>query len=101
MAQVEEAAKKRALLPANQIVEQSENNNPQEAPDTRFLSAKNQKVEKQTVAKNRGQFQNVKKAASQKTGPKGDGKVKNVAESEDSKKALAKDLLKVLMPAKP
>lgn len=95
MAQVEEAAKKKGLLlPANQIVEQTETAKSEEAPDTRFLSAQNQKVEKQTVARDRGQFQNVKKSAPQKTGPKGDGKPKNVAVSEESKKAVAKDLFK-------
>lgn len=95
MAQIEELAKKKALLPANQIVEQSDVSANEEAPDNaRFLSAKNQKVKKQTVAAERGQFQNVKKAAPQKTGPKGDGKAKNVATAEESKKQIAKDLFK-------
>lgn len=95
MAQIEELAKKKALLPANQIVEQNEVSANEEAPDNaRFLSAKNQKVKKQTVAAERGQFQNVKKAAPQKTGPKGDGKAKNVATAEESKKQIAKDLFK-------
>ncbi|WP_295900213.1 TonB family protein [uncultured Bdellovibrio sp.] len=95
MAQVEELAKKKALLPANQIVEQSETSTNEEAPENaRFLSAKNQKVQKQTVAKVHGQFQNVKKAAPEKTGPKGDGKQKNVVKAEESKKQITKDLFK-------
>lgn len=95
MAQVEELAKKKALLPANQIVEQNETSTNEEAPENaRFLSAKNQKVQKQTVAKVHGQFQNVKKAAPEKTGPKGDGKHKNVVKEEESKKHIAKDLFK-------
>jgi len=95
MAQAEEAAKKKLLAPANQIVEQSETSSNEEAPDNaRFLSAKNQKVEKQTVAAQRGQFQNLKKATPQNTGPKGDGKAKNVVKDEESKKQIAKDLFK-------
>lgn len=47
-----------------QIVEQEEKSRNQETPnDTRFLSAQNQKVEKQTVATNRGEFRNLKKDA--------------------------------------
>ena len=46
-----------------QIVEQDEKKSDQEAPDTRFLSAQNQKVEKQTVSKNKGEFKNSKKEA--------------------------------------
>lgn len=44
-----------------QIVEQEEKKTNEEAPDTRFLSAQNQKVKKQTVAKNKGLFKNAKK----------------------------------------
>ncbi|KYG60510.1 energy transducer TonB [Bdellovibrio bacteriovorus] len=94
MQQVEAALKKQALS-RNQIVEQSETSANEEVPENaRFLSAKNQKVEKQTQAANRGEFQNLKKAAPQKTGPKGDGKQKNLAKSEESKKQIAKDLFK-------
>ncbi len=46
-----------------QIVEQEVKKTNEEAPDTRFLSAQNQKVEKQTVSKNRGEFKNSKKEA--------------------------------------
>lgn len=94
MQQVEAALKKQALS-RNQIVEQSETSANEEVPENaRFLSAKNQKVEKQTQAANRGEFQNLKKAAPQKTGPKGDGKQNNLAKSEESKKQIAKDLFK-------
>ncbi|MGZ3772918.1 MAG: TonB family protein [Pseudobdellovibrionaceae bacterium] len=100
MAQVEAALqKKAALTPTNQVVEQSEVSANEEIPvNSRFLSAKNQKVEKQTVATNHGQFQNVKKATSEKAGPKGDGKQKSVTKSEESKKAIAKDLFKGFDP---
>ena len=46
-----------------QIVEQDEKKTNEEAPDTRFLSAQNQKVEKQTIAKKKGVFKNAKKEA--------------------------------------
>ena len=46
-----------------QIVEQDLKPSLDEAPETRFLSAQNQKVEKQTVSKNRAEFQNSKKLA--------------------------------------
>lgn len=46
-----------------QVVEQDQKPSTDEAPDTRFLSAQNQKVEKQTVTQNRGEFQNNKKRA--------------------------------------
>lgn len=98
MAQVEAALQRKekaSLAPNNQVVEQNEVSQNEEAPvNSRFLSAKNQKVEKQTVAAQHGQFQNLKKSAPQKTGPKGDGKQKSVATSEDSKKQIAKDLFK-------
>jgi TonB family protein len=58
------------LVLKNQIVEQDEKNKTEEAPDTRFLSAKNQKVEKQTVAKNRGEFKNAGKELKKKAGEK-------------------------------
>jgi len=46
-----------------QIVEQDLKPSIDEAPETRFLGAQNQKVEKQTVTRNRGEFQNSKKRA--------------------------------------
>lgn len=97
MAQVEAALQKKekaALLPNNQVVEQNEVSKNEAPVNSRFLSAKNQKVEKQTVAAQRGEFQNVKKAVPQKTGPKGDGKQKSVAVADESKKAITKDLFK-------
>lgn len=51
----------------NQIVAQDEKSKNQEKPDdTRFLSAQNQKVEKQTVAKDKGEFKNAAKPAAKK-----------------------------------
>ncbi len=44
-----------------QIVEQDEKKSTEEEPDTRFLSAQNQKFKKQTVAKNKGDFKNSQK----------------------------------------
>ncbi|MNJ93298.1 transport protein TonB [compost metagenome] len=78
-------------VPANQIVEQDATRANEEEPvDTRFLSEKNQVVKKQTIAQDRGQFQNIKKAAKEKPGQKGDGKEKQ--------EALAKDLFKGFDP---
>ena len=94
-AKAEQLAQKKALqVSANQVVEQSETSANEEEVDTRFLSAKNQKVEKQTMAAQRGQFQNKKKAEATKSGPKGDGRQKTVAKSEDAQKQIAKDLFK-------
>lgn len=93
MAAAEEAAKKTFTVSANQIVEQSETSVNEEEVDTRFLSAKNQKVEKQVIAKDRGQFQNVKKSAST-SGARGDGKIKQATKSEEVRKQIAKDLFK-------
>ena len=57
----------RAETLKNQIVAQDENSKKQEKPDdTRFLSAHDQKVEKQSVAKNKGEFKNVTKPSTQK-----------------------------------
>ncbi len=51
----------------NQVVAQNEKSKNQEKPDdTRFLSAQNQKVEKQTVAKDKGEFKNAAKPALKK-----------------------------------
>nr|BFD58241.1 hypothetical protein CKG001_03480 [Bdellovibrio sp. CKG001]BFD61672.1 hypothetical protein BdHM001_03530 [Bdellovibrio sp. HM001]BFD65473.1 hypothetical protein HAGR004_04950 [Bdellovibrio sp. HAGR004] len=94
-AKAEQLAQKKALqVSANQVVEQSETSANEEEVDTRFLSAKNQKVAKQTIAAERGQFQNVKKAEPTKSGPKGDGRQKTAAKSEEAKKQIAKDLFK-------
>lgn len=49
-----------------QIVEQEKAVNNQKPEDSRFLSAFDQKVEKQTVAANKGQFKNVKDPVSGK-----------------------------------
>ena len=57
----------------NQIVEQDENVVNQEPPDTktRFLSAKDQTVKKQTIAVNKGDFENTKSKASPAAGRTG------------------------------
>ena len=84
--------KKPIQTPANQIVEQSETSANEQEVDTRFLSAKNQKVDKQTIAKDRGEFKNVKKPTASKSGPKGNGKEKSEPATREEK--LAKDLFK-------
>ncbi|HWU43288.1 MAG TPA: TonB family protein [Bdellovibrio sp.] len=103
MAQAEKLGqKKQVLAPMNQIVEQNEKSlNEKEPVDSRFLSAKNQIVTKQTVARNRGEFQNLKKAAPPKAGPKGDGKAKSEAtENEQTRdERVAKDLFKNFDPS--
>ncbi len=94
-AQAEQQLPKKALqVPANQVVEQSETSVNEEEVDTRFLSAKNQKVEKQSIAAQRGQFQNTKKEQTARSGPKGDGRQKSVAKADEAKKQIAKDLFK-------
>ncbi|UOF00039.1 energy transducer TonB family protein [Bdellovibrio reynosensis] len=99
MAKVEAAAKKRAESIKNQIVEQDQvSSNEEAAADARYLSAKNQKVKKETMAANRGQFQNLKKSTMAKSGPKGDGKLKNAETSDVAKKQLQKDLFKTFDP---
>ncbi|MFN8847196.1 MAG: energy transducer TonB [Bdellovibrionales bacterium] len=55
--------KKKSEILERQIVEQEVRPSNEEAPDTRFLSAQNQKVDKQTVSKNRGEFRNSKREA--------------------------------------
>lgn len=84
--------KKEVLRPANQIVEQDQKPSNAEEVDSRFLSAQNQKVDKQTIAKDRGEFKNAKKPTTQ-SGPKGDGKDKNT-EPMDRHEKLARDLFK-------
>jgi TonB family protein len=53
-----------------QVVEQEEKKSDEPAPDTRFLSAQNQNVKKQTVARNKGEFKNSKKKDTQKSSEK-------------------------------
>jgi protein TonB len=66
-------------LNKNQIVEQDEKALNQEVPeDSRFLSAQNQKVLKQTQAQNRGEFQNLKT------------KTAKAGKPQETKKALPK-----------
>lgn len=90
----EKAVQKKSYVSKNQIVEQNPQTNDEVAPpDARFLSAKNQKVEKQSVAKERGEFQNLQKATST-SGPKGDGKKKAVAKSLEARQQIERDLFK-------
>lgn len=84
--------KKEVLRPANQIVEQDQKPSNAEEVDTRFLSATNQKVDKQTIAKERGEFKNAKKPTASHSGPKGDGKEKT--QPMDRHEKLARDLFK-------
>lgn len=85
-----------AAVPANQIVEQSETSANETPVETRFLGPKDQKVEKQTVAAQRGQFQN-KQTTAQKAGPRGDRKEKSSLKSKTEEK-IAKDLFKTFDP---
>lgn len=88
-------AAKNLYRPANQIVEQSDQSPDKESPDARFLSAKNQKVEKQTVAANRGDFKNTKKTESAKAGSNEETEVaKKSALPEKTQQQIAEDLLK-------
>lgn len=66
----------------NQIVEQSDQSiNKKEPIDARFLSARNQTVTKQSIAAQKGQFQNLKKlSAPQST--LGNGKIKSESQHE-------------------
>lgn len=94
--------RKRADMPMNQIVEQNDQSlNEKEPVDSRFLSAKNQKVTKQTVALDKGEFKNLKKAATPKSGPKGDGKLKaeNKEAIKNNEEKVAKDLFKNFDPS--
>lgn len=86
----------KAVLPANQIVEQNETSVNEAPVETRFLGPKNQKVEKQTVAADRGQFQN-KQTSSKKAGPRGSDKEKSSLKSSSEEK-IAKDLFKSFDP---
>lgn len=98
MAQEEQALQKKALLPnhgKNQVVEQAETSVNEEVPvNSRFLSAKNQTVKKQTIAAERGEFKNINKAQTEKSGPKGDGKEKSLSVGAESKRQIEKDLFK-------
>lgn len=90
--QTEQLKKNLVEAPANQIVEQSEVSQNEETPEnTRFLSAKNQKVEKQTIAAERGQFENKKNNA-KTSGTKGDNKAKNAEQAKTSREELTKQL---------
>lgn len=97
----EQKQKSAVLAPNNQIVEQNDKSLNEKEVDTRFLSAKNQTVTKQTVATQHGEFQNLKKSAPPKSGPKGDGKAKSETKEEvkDRDERVAKDLFKNFDPS--
>jgi protein TonB len=61
--QEERKPKEKAEVRDRQIVEQEEKKTNEDAPDTPFLSAQNQHVQKQTVAKDKGEFRNSQKQA--------------------------------------
>lgn len=72
-----------------QIVEQAEKPVNKEVPqDTRFLSAHNQKVEKETVAENKGAFKNVDKADKKALKALGERSADKVKGSEKTKPSL-------------
>lgn len=88
-------AKKTVVLPKQQIVDQDKLNVNEVAPEkTRFLSEKNHVVEKQTVAKANGEFQNRKtKAEAQKGDPtSADDKKAEVAPEKTAQNSLDKFL---------
>ncbi len=89
--QAEKKQPKAAL--EKQIVEQDVKKSDQEAPDTRFLSAQNQKVEKQTVSKNKGEFRNSKKEAATPK-PSSDSKTWSLAPKIKATDAFAEDAMK-------
>ena len=82
-----------------QIVEQEEKKTNEEAPDTRFLSAQNQKVEKQTIAKKKGEFKNAKKEAAT-TNESKSSKTWNLAPKLHDTASLAEEGIKKVEPAK-
>lgn len=91
--------KKNTSISSNQVVEQSDVSSNEQAPENaRFLSAKNQKVSKQTVAQERGDFKNQKRMTSPKGGSKGHGEERSALVSEETKKQIAKDLFKSFDP---
>lgn len=88
------AERKPIDVPNNQIVEQDENVVNEQAPDekTRFLSAKNQTVKKQSVAVNKGDFQNTKKNSP----PAGKTKTAETAATEKTEKLTHEQQVKNL-----
>lgn len=90
---VTEKTKKKIEVSNRQIVDQDQNTANNITPDdTRFLSAKNQVVEKQTVAKEHGEFQNKKESADKQGNP-------NATESDaPSKGTSAKNDLSQFLP---
>lgn len=79
------------LSAKNQVVEQAEKPSNNEVPtDSRFLSAYNQKVEKQTIAAERGEFKNVAKPSDDNKARKikGTSETEKVARQSKSKPTL-------------
>lgn len=85
-------AKKPLEVAKNQVVEQLTVAKVDDEVDSRFLSEHNQKVEKQTVAVDRGEFQNLKKSAPE--AQKSPSKSENKSTPKPSSQELAKDLFK-------
>lgn len=80
----------------NQIVEQSEKSiNEKDPTDARFLSSKNQTVTKQTIAGQKGQFQNLQKMSSAAKQP-GDGKEKSEKQQAKHSKENSEEISKNL-----
>lgn len=80
---------------AQQIVDQKTESS-QKPVDTRFMSEKDQVVEKQTVAKNRGEFKNAQ--SEKKVGPRGVSQAKP-ADKEPPQEPALKDLFAQYDPA--
>ncbi|MBL7668998.1 MAG: TonB family protein [Bdellovibrionaceae bacterium] len=72
-------SKKQARLENQHVVEQEEKQVNDEAPEkTRYLSRNNQTVKKQTVAKNKGEFQNLASKAQPPPGRRGTKNLKDL-----------------------
>ncbi len=94
---VEDAQPKKKLQEHlnNQVIEQDNLSKTKEEVDSRFLSENNQKVKKQTVAIDRGEFQNLKKANTQKAGAdKASEKVVEKSTTKPNPQQITKDLFK-------
>lgn len=98
---VEETAPKKVPEQLNnQVVEQDATFKTNEEVDSRFLSEVNQKVKKQTIAVDRGEFQNLKKSDRAKaSGEKSADKALTKATPKPTQSEIAKDLFKTYDPA--
>lgn len=94
---VEDAQPKKKLQEhlTNQVIEQDSLSKTKEEVDSRFLSENNQKVKKQTVAIDRGEFQNLKKSDTKKAGAdKASEKIVEKNTPKPSQHQITKDLFK-------